>query len=92
MFRLVLKCVVALIRQGEEVSLRGCFAPLRNAQKMSKMITNKKKEESEKRETKDVEVEIVPEGTFAGTKEKPVLVKEGERKEEDTGDQGGGQM
>jgi len=33
----------------------------------------------------------VPEGTFAGTIEKPVLVKEGQPIPEDTGDQGGGQ-
>jgi hypothetical protein len=36
-------------------------------------------------------VEIVPQGTFAGTTEKPVLVKKGKRIPEDTADQGGGQ-
>ena len=55
------------------------------------MSTNPKKEESDKQETEDVEVKIVPEGTFAGTIEKPILVKKGEPQPEDTGDQGGGQ-
>ena len=55
------------------------------------MSTNQKKEESDKQETEDVEVKTVPEGTFAGTIEKPILVKEGEPQPEDTGDQGGGQ-
>ena len=36
-------------------------------------------------------VKIIPEGTFAGAIEKPVLVKEGKPVPEDTGDQGGGQ-
>jgi hypothetical protein len=40
---------------------------------------------------KDLEVKIVPEGTFAGHIDKPVLVKGGEVIPEDTGDQGGGQ-
>jgi hypothetical protein len=57
----------------------------------AKMSTNQKKEESDKQETEDVEVKIVPEGTFAGTIEKPILVKEGEPQPKDTGDQGGGQ-
>jgi hypothetical protein len=34
---------------------------------------------------------VVPEGTFAGTQEKPVLVKDGDPIPADTGDQGGGQ-
>ena len=33
---------------------------------------------------------VVPEGTFAGTQEKPVLVKDGDPIPADTGDQGGG--
>jgi hypothetical protein len=37
------------------------------------------------------EVKIVPEGTFAGTIEEPVLVKGGKPVPADTGDQGGGQ-
>jgi len=41
--------------------------------------------------TEDVEVKTVPEGTFGGTIEKPIIVKEGEPIPEDTGDQGGGQ-
>jgi hypothetical protein len=57
----------------------------------AKMSTNPKKEESDKQKTEDVEVKIVPEGTFAGTIEKPILVKKGEPQPEDTGDQGGGQ-
>ena len=55
----------------------------------AKMSTNPKKEESDR--TEDVEIKIVPEGTFAGTKEKPILVKKGKPEPEDTADQGGGQ-
>jgi hypothetical protein len=55
------------------------------------MSTNPKKEKSDKQKTEDVEVKIVPKGTFAGTIEKAVLVKKGEPQAEDTGDQGGGQ-
>ena len=55
------------------------------------MSTEPKKEESDKQKTEDVEVEMVPEGTFAGTIQKPILVKEGEPIPEDTADQGGGQ-
>ena len=55
------------------------------------MSTEPQKEESDEKRTEDVEVEIVPEGTFAGTIEKPIIVKEGEPIPEDTGDQGGGQ-
>ena len=55
------------------------------------MSTNPKKEESDKQKNEDVEVKIVPEGTFAGTIEKPILVKKGEPQPKDTGDQGGGQ-
>jgi hypothetical protein len=57
----------------------------------AKMSANPKKEESDKQKTEDVEIEVVPEGTFAGTREKPILVKEGEPEPEDTADQGGGQ-
>jgi hypothetical protein len=57
----------------------------------AKMSTNQKKEESDEQKTEEVEVTIVPEGTFAGTREKPILVKKGEPQPEDTGDQGGGQ-
>jgi hypothetical protein len=55
------------------------------------MSTEPNKEESVKKNTEDVEVKIVPEGTFGGTVEKPILYKEGEPVPEDTGDQGGGQ-
>jgi hypothetical protein len=39
----------------------------------------------------NIEVRMVPEGTFAGTIEKPMLVKDGEPVPENTGDEGGGQ-
>jgi hypothetical protein len=58
----------------------------------AKMNTNPKEEESDKQKNEDVEIKIVPEGTFAGTKEKPILVKEGKPQPgQDTADQGGGQ-
>jgi len=53
------------------------------------MSTEPQKEESDEKRTEDVEVKIVPEGTFGGTIEKPIIVKEGEPIPEDTGDQGG---
>ena len=37
----------------------------------AKMSTNPKKEESDNQKTDEVEIEMVPEGTFAGTIEKP---------------------
>jgi hypothetical protein len=46
---------------------------------------------AEPEKEKDLEVKIVPEGTFAGQIDKPVLVKGGEVIPEDTGDQVGGQ-
>ncbi|MGA8658657.1 MAG: hypothetical protein WB586_21175 [Chthoniobacterales bacterium] len=55
------------------------------------MNTEPKKEQSDKKNTEDVEVKIVPEGTFSGTIEKPMLVKKGEPIPENTGEQGGGQ-
>ena len=55
------------------------------------MSTEPDKEESEKKSTEDVDVKFVPEGTFGGSIEKPVIVKKGEKVPEDTGDQGGGQ-
>jgi hypothetical protein len=55
------------------------------------MSTEPTKPESDKSPTEDIEVEIVPEGTFAGTRKKAVEVEKGERVPEDTGDQGGGQ-
>jgi hypothetical protein len=70
---------------------RLAFCSAMKRQQTTKMSTNPKKEESDKQKTEDVEVEIVPEGTFAGTIEKPILVKKGEPQPEDTGDQGGGQ-
>jgi hypothetical protein len=55
------------------------------------MSTEPAKPESDKSANEEIEVETVPEGTFAGTRKKPIEVKEGERVPEDTGDQGGGQ-
>jgi hypothetical protein len=55
------------------------------------MSTEPNKEESDKKNTEDVKVKIVPEGTFGGTIDKPMIVKEGETVPEDTGEQGGGQ-
>ena len=55
------------------------------------MNTEPKKPASDKPASEDIEVEAIPEGTFAGTRKKPVEVKEGERVPDDTGDQGGGQ-
>ena len=55
------------------------------------MSTESKEKESDLNKTEEREVIVVPEGTFAGTKPKPILVKEGEAEPEDTGDQGGGQ-
>ena len=55
------------------------------------MNTEPTKPESEKDATKDKEVEMIPEGTFASTRKKPVEVEGDERAADDTGDQGGGQ-
>jgi hypothetical protein len=55
------------------------------------MSTEPTKSESDKAPTEDKEVEIIPEGTFAGTRKKKVEVEGGERVAEDTGDQGEGQ-
>jgi hypothetical protein len=56
-----------------------------------KMSIEPKKEASDKKNPEDVEVKMVPEGTFGGTREKPILVEKGEPIPEDTGDEGGGQ-
>ena len=55
------------------------------------MSTEPTKPESDRFVSKDDEIEVVPEGTFAGTRKKPVEVKEGEPVPDDTGDQGAGQ-
>ena len=55
------------------------------------MNTEPTKEETNDQKVDDVEIKLVPEGTFGGTIEKPLLVEEGEVIPEDTGDQGGGQ-
>jgi len=54
------------------------------------MSRESKEKESDLNKTEEREVIVVPEGTFAGTIEKPILVKEGQPIPEDTGDQGGG--
>ena len=54
------------------------------------MSAEPEKESSEDK-PKDIEIKIVPEGTFGGQIDKPELVKDGEVIPEDTGDQGGGQ-
>jgi hypothetical protein len=55
-----------------------------------KMNTNPEKESAQNK-PEDIEIKIVPEGTFAGHIDKPEIVKKGEVIPEDTGDQGGGQ-
>lgn len=57
----------------------------------SQMSTEPTKPESDRSVSKEDDIEVVPEGTFAGTREKPVEVKKGERVPDDTADQGGGQ-
>jgi hypothetical protein len=56
------------------------------------MKTTPKKGRSDKQVEEDVEMKTVPEGTFAGTREKPILVKKGKVLPADTGKQGKGQM
>jgi hypothetical protein len=55
------------------------------------MSTESKEETVDKKNTENIEVRMVPEGTFAGTIEKPMLVKDGESVPDNTGDEGGGQ-
>ena len=55
------------------------------------MSANPEREELDYQEAGDVEIKMVPVGTFAGTIEKPILVREGEPQPADTADQGGGQ-
>jgi hypothetical protein len=57
---------------------------------MITMNTTVKKEESDRKKA-EVKVKLVPKGTFAGTRWKPIVVKGGHPQPEDTGDQGGGQ-
>jgi len=57
----------------------------------TKMSTESKEKEPNKDETEEREVKVVPEGTFAGTVDKPIFVEGGKPIPEDTGDQGGGQ-
>jgi hypothetical protein len=54
-------------------------------------MSAKPEKESAENKPEDLEIKIVPEGTFAGHIDKPELVKKGEVIPEDTGDQGGGQ-
>ena len=55
------------------------------------MSTESNEETVDKKSPENIEVRMVPEGTFAGTIEKPMLVKDGEPVPENTGDEGGGQ-
>ena len=55
------------------------------------MSTESEEKEPNKEKTEEREVKVVPEGTFAGTIDKPILVEGGQPIPEDTGDQGGGQ-
>jgi hypothetical protein len=48
-------------------------------------------EQPDKDKIEEREVKVVPEGTFAGSIEKPIIIEEGKPVPEDTGDQGGGQ-
>jgi hypothetical protein len=54
-------------------------------------MSAKTERESTENKPEDLEIKIVPEGTFAGHIDKPELVKKGDVIPEDTGDQGGGQ-
>jgi len=58
--------------------------------KTEKMKAEPEKETAQNK-PEDVEIKIVPEGTFAGHIDKPEIVEKGEVVPEDTGDQGGGQ-
>jgi hypothetical protein len=55
------------------------------------MSTESKEETVDKKTSENIEIRMVPEGTFGGTIEKPMLVKGGEPVPENTGDEGGGQ-
>ena len=61
-----------------------------NPPERKKMSENPEKESAQNK-PEDIEIRIVPEGTFAGHIDKPEIVKKGEVIPEDTGDQGGGQ-
>jgi hypothetical protein len=61
--------------------------PTKDNEKMS----TEANEQPDKDKIEEREVKIVPEGTFAGSIEKPILVEEGKPIPEDTADQGGGQ-
>jgi hypothetical protein len=56
------------------------------------MSIESKEKESDSNKTEEREVIVVPEGTFASTIEKPILVNEGQPIPKDTGDQGGGRI
>ena len=55
------------------------------------MSTESKEQQPDKDKIEEREVKVVPEGTFAGSIEKPIIVEEGKPIPEDTEDQGGGQ-
>ena len=54
-------------------------------------MSAKPEKESAERKPEDLEIKIVPEGTFAGHIDKPELIIKGEVLPGDTGEQGGGQ-
>jgi hypothetical protein len=54
-------------------------------------MSEKPENQSAQKKGEDVEIRIIPEGTFGGHIDKPELVKGGKVIPEDTGDQGGGQ-
>jgi hypothetical protein len=55
------------------------------------MSTEPTKLESGQSASEDEKMETISEGTFAGTRKRPIEVKEGERVPDDTADQGGSQ-
>jgi hypothetical protein len=59
--------------------------------KENEKMSTEANEQPDKDKIEEREVKVVPEGTFGGSIEKPILVEEGKPIPEDTGDQGGGQ-
>ena len=65
----------------------------RNELTKGKEFTMNRPQESEPSDKKpeNPKFKVVPEGTYAGTKDKPIEIENDEPIAEDTGDQGGGQ-
>ena len=80
--------IVPPIRVEHSIRLKAAPTPFVQT---NMSVQPEKEKDLEVKKGKDLEVKIVPEGTFAGQIDKPVLVKRGEVIPEDTGDQGGGQ-